>query len=337
MAGDRFIDPAPFPPSLWEELIGDISPSGEQFTDRASVVRVAGQVDWEDSYSLILAAKGYSYTDSSNRLCRLNPLRHPFYSWLYCSAVTDIRGVQVDAEEPKESYEVPGSLDAIAKYKKIRCVLEFSPLPPGMVLKEDSDVQVSGGGEWERNVTVSVSPVNEFLQVKSGQIKFNTPSVTNLDGRAVSTTQYLRIQKTKYMIKWHQVPKTYVMDQWNPVQISKAAGKVNDTEFFGFPRGTLLFLNDPVIEPYASPLRVGDEEDDIYYVDITLPMLFFDPPNGIASPNTGHDIRGHNLLPAAYGDAEVGKYYPAVFDRTGSPPVFEYYEFRNIFRHHSEV
>ncbi len=337
MAGDRFIDPAPFPPELWEELIGDISPSGEQFTDRASVVRVAGQVDWEDSYSLILAAKGYSYTDSSNRLCRLNPLRHPYYSWLYCSAVTEGRGVQVDSASPKESYGVPGSLDSIAKYKKVRYTLEFSPLPPGMVLKEDSDVQVSGGGEWERNITVSTAPNIEFLTVKSGQILFNAPSISDLNGKTIASTQYIRIQKVKYVVKWHQVPKSYVMDGFNPVQIANAAGKVNDTEIFGFPRGTLLMLNEPVIEPYAAPLRVGDEEEDVYYVDISLPMLFFDPPNGIPSPDTGHDIRGHNLFPASYGGAYVGKFYPGVFSRTGSPPVFEYYEFRNIFRHHSEV
>lgn len=329
---DQFVDPDSFDPADWQEIMGSMNPVSDQFSADNGTARLQGQVPWEDSYALLLKCIGYHYVDESKRLRRVIPIKHPYYDWMYCTGVSDFRGKAPDfVEGIKETYEAPGALPSLAKYKKVMATLEFQTPPAGVQFKEDTEVAATG--EYDRYVSVDIKPKYEILSVDAGQIVFANGPAAILN-QPVGSFTFIPETKANVVVTWYRVPRSYIFDEFNPSKILACMGKVNSAEIWGFGAGTLLFLGDGLEFSYKpAPLRIGGESAGLCYVDVKLPFLWFNPTNAIAAPDAGNDVRGHNLKPAPYGSTEVGKYYPIRFNRTGSTEVFTSADFTTMFTH----
>lgn len=201
------------------------------------------------------------------------------------------------------TYGSPPDGNKFPEYKHFRFTVEYETLP--WEVKTDGQVSYEGGGGlvtyeagWERYVTKIARPAGEFFTIQptsgvaAGGIAYQYVGVTpaNVTAGIGKLLAFCNLQVT-----WHQIPETAVPSVFvNPSltarsYIETTIGKVNNAEFNGYAKGTLLLLGASMT-PYRSPF--GDRIFDVTYM-----FKYFEP---VAD-------KGHNYLfrPASNAFIEV--------------------------------
>lgn len=294
--------------------------------------------------------------DPSGRLKRVLPAAHPYYDWLYATRINSITGVIPDGRQLGESYQRGPDQNYIydlVTYKYYDLEIQFEPRP--YLMRQDDDLKgderdmkwyyntalsfenFKDPYEYSRFVDIESEPAGEFLSSPVGQFKFVTAStsaphsqgVTNQNGGGVN----LFVPKSTVKFTWFFVPYEIVFSE----NVSSAFGKVNQYDFFGWPKGSLLMLGTQV-KRYPPPeqlIRVDPALSTSVsqkLCDITFVCSSFIPPaKDVASDIPTSDAfkikYGHNLLPRA---GELKYYY--VESEYNGRPIYESYPFERMFR-----
>lgn len=307
-------------------------------------------VEWENVNDFCLNALG-SVSVAFGKLARNLPLAHPFFPWLFVSSIATVEGVQfvekTDAETELEAEAIP----EYALYQHAKIVLEFAPRPYALFRDESIPVTTTNyyddngavvtkqfAGEYWRFVEFATKSSMEYLTAAHGTYRMAGTGETTAPS---FPGQARLLKKTKTItLTWHMVPFTVSEGPF----IFDGLGKINQTEFFGYNIGTLLFTGYTTTRPMPAPFpdMVVDEDtgntlpSTKKIVNIEFTFLYIDPDlggQGVTPTNFNHIAGGHNAFPWF----KDGKYYYATTGgaANSSPvegiPPYKSYPFQLLF------
>lgn len=335
----------------WKERIAAFAPGGgDVFSLDQSEAVLEGDIPWDVRYSFIKTALGYAYVDG-NQLVRQLPIFHPWYDYLTAQSVSVVpyQPDNTSASTLKQDAWYPDVAFDQAGYKKARATIRFKQQPYDIFDDDQIETYYDGSLEEWRRYCYDVHREGSLEIIsQTGRILKFAEGVPKTLGASLPTEIGTFAYKDVIEFKWMWVPKEYVCGVDDPenlalLKIDPCVGRLNETAFLGYPRGTLL-LNPPRIERFLWPLMTASDEGSNFGYHITFPFQHFDPPSGV-DPQVYY---GHNLLPwggrnndnqqsdpSVYGD-KFGKWFYATND--GNPsgskavPLLEYAEFRNMFQ-----
>lgn len=300
-------------------------------------------------------ALGYC-TISGIGLQRDLPLAHPQFPWLFCERISNAQGVSFDKKQDSNNTidGVDVELEAepfpfYARYKHYEMALEFLPRPYAVV--KDSqlqrqtiqwwDINTAAASplsfevqtEWWRFVELDVQPAGDYLTAAQGAFLFrmnSNPSGFTLQNTAIpSGALKLYVSTKSVKFRWYQVPFSFITS--GNSYFDQYAGRVNQYDFYGYPKGTLLMNNVEVLKVYTQPFPQFVEYNGAFLptqqklCDLQLNCTFRDPPLAQAYTPGGTEsknniVAGHNLIPCHidnkfyYGTNENNKLaiYPSV-------------------------
>lgn len=354
------VSPVPFDFANWLERVAVEGPCGaDTFTRDGTQAALCGMVLWSQLEALVYGALGYSWIDapqvaattlspgattyapivSAYQLRRVLPANHPRYRGLVCTSVSaqPFRPTATTYAPYRGFPVAPGP--AIAEYAYAYVTLTFGQVK--YQLYTDELMQIFGKQEYERYTYVEPEPVLEVLGSGADILKFAAGPYSGQEFQG-GPAAYLPKQRLRY--HWIDVPSAWLFNGEVPVNVKAGYGKVNQTDFLGFPAGTLL-LQGATFEKRLLPLIPATATRPFSY-DVVFDFLEFDPTRGTttapttttlppgttAAPTTTPapwSIRGHNLAPGA------DRYWWPVTDTgsLGGRTLLEPYEFRRLFRH----
>lgn len=300
-----------FSESDWKELIAAVDPSGEDVHSvGAGESTLIGKIPANKARSALNFFVGYSYSatlsvpEGGVTLYRVNPVRHPVWTWMRCTSATFHRrhplsnpATGVPSNAPNVPNPEGDSLTKTGNYLTAYVRLHFAPVPWDVV----DDADMGGANESTRNTVVwdQSEPNLETISANTGTLHFveGAPSGKTFPGDVLA---YLT--KTGLVMRWLNVSEEFTHDGGYPVKILERVGTTNIDDFFGFPRGTLLML-PPRVKRYQQPVRTVDGSA-LMANDWELVFQHFDPEPGVGYGNSIY--RGHQLLPWAYGGSQTG-------------------------------
>lgn len=288
----------------WLERIETYSPWNDVFRIEQQETELVVDVPWENRYLFLVYCVGYNYVDG-NRLRRVNPVQHPYWTWMRCSQVA-YKGLS-----PNGTKTYLGVGAGVANYKLARFSLGFAAYP--WRFYEDSQINSSLGQEIFRNVYYEFQPTTQFLSAEGGAATLWKPYAD--DGTIAPSAQGFKASmgtpcsQILYKLHWKWVPFDYVFKDFVPTNIYNLMGSVNVNDFYAgsMPQGTVRF-DQPEIKTYCSPIRAGQFPEIL--CDITFNLAYFNPtrkfigtsetpvdPNQVQVSGNAPAIRGHNLVP----------------------------------------
>lgn len=290
-------------------------------------------------------------------LKRSLPLAHPQYDWLYATKINNITGIKLDGRELGETYNWFNPSQKyvydFAKYEQYKFEVQFEPRPYLVMSDEDLKIQLEEKSwyynaalaneaffdpkEYLRFTDVEIKQNAEFLSSPSGQFAFRTQStaaphnqpVSNQNGGGIN----LLVNKEEVKFTWFFVPYQCSFSE----NVKSAFGKVNQYDFFGFPKGTLLMVGTeakrypPPVPSIYNDTSFGIETSqkvcDLSFICIALRQPAKDISTDIPASDAFKIKAGHNLLPRA---GELKYYY--VDSEFNNRPIYESYPFERMFR-----
>jgi hypothetical protein len=323
----------------WKETLKSVRQSGENsFSRRSAEVALLAIVPSAKLVPALRLFLGYDNMTAAQpyQLRRTNPVRHPRYGLLYCTAASEVEF----APSGKDGTGIPGKVLGKAKrgrvsetpfgdfgrplgpseidlgywtnYKTAHVLMRFQPLPYPVV--EDSVGNVSASNlEYKRNFWIETQARTEVLTLEfqyayaEGE---NCPAPhTNPKGQKFKGEVGQVVVKPDVVMHWHLVPESYIMKAGTslPTKLLAVLGTVNSAEFLGYPRGTLL-ANGLHLTRYANPLAMGtlpngQGTEDYYQYDVEVLCSYFKPPKGFTGnpaqslSTVNPNNEGHNNAP----------------------------------------
>lgn len=225
---------------------------------------VAGISELFSSITELLGAV-HTHPDGK-RLQRTLPMADPVYQWCMCENIGNIQGVgnpgNPITSNPFQILEAP-TVDYYSLYPGyLFSGVTFTPRPYACL----QDVAVSTSDslgslqytnqegvstpsfayaqEWLRFTDVETIPAGEYITAQAGQFLFDVQSGKSPDGISAGAGQLKMLKKTKTIkMTWNMVPYQYVEtgDANILSYIEQGLGCINQYDWFGYPKGTLLF------------------------------------------------------------------------------------------------
>lgn len=261
---------------------------------------------WQNLNLAIKEIIGFSKRVGANNLSRTIPMKHPFWENLWCTQITNIKGIKFNGKEIL-------SHGVSAKYKYAVLTLKFSRPSYSIFSDTDPAILALNGkkNEWKRFVTTNWKPTFQMLSRERQQWVFSAGLPT---GQQFPAPLGYRLPKTDIIKKWHQLPYEAVFNSdEEPEKILAYLGRVNSVSFLGSPPYT-LFFKEFTITPRPLPLPAelmgyaAGTNPESYPLQYDLEFTFekFEPPPGINTNGTSVGQFGHLSAPWA-GD---GRFYP---------------------------
>lgn len=332
--------------SYWLEKVANYSPWNDVFSMEQQETSLTIDIPFDNRYYFVPACLGFAYVEGG-RIKRINPIRHPYWSWMRAARVAHV-GVRYEGTKAFFSEAGVSSKVGVARYRLARFTVAFANYPWEFL--EDDEIETAGD-EWRRNVYWEEEPTAQMLAAEGGsstlKYAYDTSSLGGPSGDANFRAQIgTPVGQIRYILNWKWVPYDYVYFNRIPTNLYNAIMKLNSTEAFaengvgtGFPAGTLLF-DPPQIAKYVYPIRTRDRV--AMFCDIKIPMTYMNPPRGVTSETFQNEARisrqrGHNLAP----HRENNLWYPAVrsralrsFDSDGNltPGLFRHHDWTKLFQ-----
>lgn len=297
--------PIPIRQLTYEELKQFLPPTGSRSIDSVSMSNIdskgtltlhcAGIALQSLLYTLIGDnAGGFANNSPSfGKMNRVPPMAHPFFPWLYCTAVTEITGNAYTENFMWENFDSNGIIVNAKElrqstgprwnhYREYVVKAEFSQR--SYTIKNDSEVfsnevvdfysaknttdtpdvaTIAVWDEWNRFCVVDYDLEGQFLTAEQGQFQMlskylpvrNQP--TPLKG---NIRQFRPGAAITY--KWYGVPYEWLTGPSEQLRgrppkgfsiLDYAQGTINQHEFDGWPAGTLLYTGAKVSSIYNRP------------------------------------------------------------------------------------
>ncbi|MBX9623843.1 MAG: hypothetical protein K2X82_08505, partial [Gemmataceae bacterium] len=318
----------------WRERVANYSPWNDVFSVEQHESTLVIDVPYENRYLFLPYVLGVAWVDeTTNRLKRINPIVHPYWSWMRANRISHV-GVRYEGGKTFVA-GLPNS-PGTARYKLARFTIAFTGYP--WQFYEDAEI-LRPEEEVYRNTYVSMTPSSQFLAAEGGKgiLKYAYDNSGTGGPAGGAAGQSFRapfgtiVSQIAYEFTWKWVPYEYIAVGFIPANLYAAQNKLNDALFLGqFARGTIRF-DPPAIRIYPSPVRTAGVSSLL--CDVTMRLAYFDPPRGIADGQPGRSVRGHNLMPWR----ENNLWYPAGRpDAAGtvtpaSEPLFSYTDLNKVF------
>lgn len=246
-------------------------------------------MNWLDIMERNYAAEilGYSrrIAGNNNSIERNLPVAHPYFSWLYATAINNIQGFG-----HKGKYQANFASGNISSYDRARVTIGFSTLPFDIM----SDLQLQifhGSDESYRYVTKLSRATSEYIAIERGFFKFAEGAGPAGQSFPLGTGRVTVKVDLEWI--WNQVPDTYIFNSSGiATNIFSCLGKVNSTAIWGYPAGTLLCLPcefTPRMMPVSPTLLGLQPWQPPRAWDVKLLFKYWDPPL-----TAGATTRGHN-------------------------------------------
>lgn len=305
----------------WKEAgpTGDNSPGGpDVFSKEKADAILVGQIPSSRRQQFRRDTMGYAYTDSTHKLYRVNPVRHPEIDDCHAVGISlhrkGIRGndalISGGRTWPKlENPRPQGSIRYTTNYQLADATIRFGQIPYDVI--DDADMFYLDGTtpleeywrnvDWAHDVKPEVSTLNSETDRQLIFAEGATPPLgTAFPGRAI---EY--VCKTSLAWRWYDVPEEYLFQgvDGEPVKIQEALGRVNSVDFAGYVAGTLLLLGVQLVK-FQYPWRFFDpvyttRSVPAFGYHVTFFVSQFDPTPAVATTTVpGTPLaRGHNLQP----------------------------------------
>lgn len=315
----------------WREAFELSSPNRYTLSRDRSEVTLVGVIEWGKLKACIQYLLGYSLNAAGGVggygiIQRRTPAFHPYFPWLYCVKISDIRPMGLGASGGEAVQGDWSDTFKYGEYSKVMVTACYESLPYEVL--EDSSPEVNrattGKGEWNRYTILEPQPYTEMLTLDNGQMLYDAPDVPAVDGKPlVQPVVFQRMKKCKYLFHWKEVPWDYICNSYGvPAKLQAVQKCVNKSEFLGFAAGTLL-CEDVQIEKKVMPVATDLLNTQLFYADVTFTFIQFDPPTNPDYPSI--TARGWNLAPHT-----SGYWYPCK-SPTGSRKLFDEYHFQDCF------
>lgn len=347
---------------LWKESIRTTTQAS--FSMENSRAKLVGHIDADYESSDLLGTTdaqreilGSAEPAGDGKIKRGLPLAHPEFPWLFASSI-NVQGLSFyDKHESEANFEAP-PLKEYARYNAYQYEIEFQNRP--YLLFQDKNINTgtityykSDGTavnnkkiayEWYRYTDYEEVPSAEYLTAQQGQFVFETSDASEPDGNTVPGQLRLLQQKSTVKFRWYQVPYSYINSYAS--YIKAAQGHINQFDWYGWPKGTLLY-NSFTYKRYTPPnpqqydYNFGDTTKKVIgnekLVDIEFVFIYFDPgePGGGAAPaaptNQSHITNGHNLLPWLAAGGGIYFYAKSAASVAPNKPLYPSYPFELLF------
>lgn len=294
---------------------GSISGSFTSTSSTASEIYDVGQ----NSLNLFIRTiLGYAFWGGAPyRIDRVLPKRHPQFYDLWASRVTINGGV---APNRPSRVRYAG---VTAWWKLIRVTVTYET-PPYSIFSPAVGMARADFREWARFTTLDAKPSTEFIQRKQGAFVFDD-AAPNVGGRTIEGGTVQIINKVRLIWTWYQVPDAYLFGAngfdggGTALNITKCLGKVNDSLWHGYPKGTLLLESYELI-PHSMPalaINAGGQVVASRSWDVKFNMVYFtNPADRAVYGATAFTAGGHNFVPHPTN----GKWYLAAQQPAGARP-----------------
>ncbi len=294
--------PLPFP---WAEFIGKNEgySQGYRFQTDQTQATMKIMVYWEDFVNIdgifgaVPAILGYAQRAGIGRITRVPPMKHPYFPWLYASAITDVQGIKPNGTiEVTTNVMEPNYTAAISKYKFAVLTVAFSSLPYAVMSNQQLAQPPFNGSEIYRNVAKYTDTNANYISVNAGTFKF----VSGPQGAPQGTVFPLGTGKIQVKVDlrwiWHDVPEQSLFgpppNNFIPTNIYACLGTVNAAPIWGFSTYELLMLPPkitPVIQPISPALMLfTDGVSPPRSYNVELLFQFFRPTLGPNTTDGGH-------------------------------------------------
>ncbi len=300
----------------WVEAIDARSQPGGgiSLTETAQDATLIGYVPANKLRSAARYFLGFSYadTDAPYLLYREPPMVHPQMPSLRCygfGGVGDILKANPDnlTNSPYivSPFEGPqGEELRYTSWQNQLVTLKFKSFGRMRFLLDD---QISGYADEIKRYTRSFS--DSAVQTLSVDGRSNLAFAEGEPGAAhqvfpAPIAQLLA--KVSLRVLWASVPHEYLstnVDFLRPKKLMERLGTVNDAEYIGNAKGTLLFTSFSAEEVLYPVLSVNPSESILSGWNITFSFEQFDPKKGV--PDS--EFRGHRIFPYSIN----GKWYYA--------------------------
>ena len=327
----------------WKEVVLDNSPSSGNFSHDGQEATLVGRIPWNMQRDAARKILGYAYADTASpwALHRELPQWHPEFPWMRAYSVSfapygpkknpDSTTPSANAANRDSLFGNDPGENRVAFYEEALATVRFKAYR--YLFLEDEDISQTSD-EYFRYSYTDTEPSLDVLSADGSFSQLTFAEGAGSPAPTAGTTRFpapigVLLPKTRILVKWFSVPHEYLSesdDYFFPTKILECVGKVNSVEFMGRDIGTLL-MHPPrwSIKPFPGVIA-ADLITPLLQVDLEIPLEYFDPPMGPASPT----VRGHNNMPWR----ENGKFYLATRDGTvGGARLLESIDFNQIWEH----
>jgi len=300
---------APYPRNFYDNIVKwvpsqqFVGKSGSAVDGNFEVGRSTWSEQWvvnsDDLQTLIENVIGYAMAGGAQAgngvMTRYLPATSNEFPYMYASS---IQRVEALAPTGKGMFEE-------ARFKQWRATIQFETPPYNVYTDEQvfTNSSATRPPESQRYVVWNRQPAPEFARTPynawiyppgTGASNAGDP-LPGQNGQAILLTKY-RITAT-----WVQVPEAWISTNSGQTfaNLDAATSTVNNAEFLGYPKGTLLFESyEPT--PRVMPIPPGQialnpgQTPRCY--DVMLKWLYFDPQPVYTPGNPNDAARGHNLV-----------------------------------------
>ena len=290
------------------------------------------------------------------------PIAHPQFPWLFCERVSNAQGIQFRSKDAASStingVSVQLEADTLpnyARYENYELALEFVPRPYAVC--KDSTIQEQEISwydiddtvaqkfkvktEWWRYLEIDTQPGGEYITATQGSFNFKmdaNPSGFTLKDAGIKEGLLKRYLSARTILfRWYEVPYSFVTSKNSYFDLY--GGRINQTEFYGYPAGSLLMKTPArVLRTYTKPFpefvpwngaflptqqKLCDLEFEMIFVNRTLAQAYTPGAGETANGIVG----GHNLV-ACHID---NKFYYGLNSQT-KRPIYPSVPFEIFFR-----
>lgn len=243
-------------------------------------------------------------------LRREPPARHPQHPQLYCHTAGFVgQGLDTTAstvlavESPWLDWK--GDDLKYTPYVDYLLTLRFKSFGRTRFLPDDAmeGYDPPYAYEWIRYTDISLGPAVQALTADgSSSLTFaeGSPAGAPPFGTAFPAPIAELMAKSNLTVKWLAVPHEYLSDNTYylyPQKIIDLLGRVNDADFIGLAKGTVLLLGAE-FDSCLYPVAPADPDDPLTGWDVTFHFEHFDPEKGVEDTSANpSEYRGHRLFP----------------------------------------
>lgn len=239
----------------------------QQVSQATEVFYCAGQ-DIQDAVLFIL---GSTKAAGDGKLNRKLPKAHFAYPFLYASSVRvtplgtdDHFGNEGEVIDSADDLEAPIIVAQYYRYALAMLSVEFT-IRPYALLSDDSipvgtvnyyntdgtSASATYAEEWRRYTDIEYNPSPELAFAQQGNNQFYTGSGNPPGGFTMSGFPRFTIPKAAVALYAYEFPFDYLLND-NSVLV-EFVGRINQLDWFGWPKGTLLYLGVKVVRRYTPP------------------------------------------------------------------------------------